>query len=99
MLAIKLKPIGKKHQKHYRLVVMEKKSKLAGSAVDNLGWVNPREKTAEIEKEKALEWIKRGAQPTASVTNLLIKKGILRGEKIAVHAKSKKKEATEAPQG
>lgn len=85
MLAIKLKPIGKKHQKHFRIVVAEKKSKLVGSAVENLGWLNPHEKTALIDKEKTLEWLRKGAKPTASVTNLLIKKGIIKGKKTAVH--------------
>src|SRR3989344_5071524 len=97
MLAIKLKPIGKKHQKHFQLVVAEKKSKLIGRVVENLGWINPHEKTSSIEKERALEWIKKGAQPTASARNFLIKKGIVRGKKIAVHAKSKKEEVAEAP--
>ena len=94
MLAIKFKKTGKKGQKHLRIVIAEKRSKLDGRAIDDLGWVNPHEKTANVDKEKVLRWIEKGAQPTASVRNLLIKKGILRGKKIAVHAKSKKQEET-----
>ena len=94
MLKIKFKKTGKKGQKHLRLVVAEKRSKLDGRNVDDLGWINPHEKTANFDKEKALYWIEKGAKPTASVMNLLIKKGVVKGKKIAVHAKSKKQEET-----
>jgi ribosomal protein S16 len=46
----------------------------------------------ELKKEKILEWISKGAQPTSSVHNLLIKQNIIEGKKIAMHNKAKKKE-------
>jgi small subunit ribosomal protein S16 len=91
MLAIKLKPVGKKHQKTYRVVVAEKRSKLDGRFVADLGWVNPHADTHHIDGEKVTEWIKNGAQPTPSVHNLLVKAGIINAPKIPVHSVAKKK--------
>lgn len=89
MLAIKLRPTGKKHQRHFRLVVAEKKSKLGGAYVEDLGWLNPHENTFELRKEKVLLWLGRGAKPTPTVHNFLVKKGVLRGKKIPVHGRPK----------
>ncbi|MAF79513.1 30S ribosomal protein S16 [bacterium] len=92
MLRIKFRKTGKKHQKYLRLVVMEKRSKLGGKFVDDLGWTNPHEKTQEVDKEKVLHWIERGAKPTDTVHNFLVKQGVVKGPKIAVHNIKKKKE-------
>ena len=94
MLSIKLRPIGKKKQVSYRISVMPKRSKLRGKFVDDLGWYNPHTNLFKVEKERALAWLQKGAQPTDSVHNIFVAAGIKEGEKKAVHAKSKK----EAPQ-
>ena len=90
MLAIKFKRIGKKHQGSFRVVVMEKRSKLQGRFTEDLGWVNPRTDKFEMDKKRAEYWLKVGAQPTATVYNLLVKAGVISGKKIPVHKKSKK---------
>jgi len=92
MLAIKLKRIGKKGQATYRIVVAEKRSKMTGKFTDDLGWWNPHQNKSVIASEKALDWMKKGAQPTATVHNILVKKGILKTEKIELHKKPVKKE-------
>ena len=97
MLAIKLKLAGKKHQRMFRVVVAEKKSKLQGRYVDDLGFWNPHINKHSLDKEKTQKWIKSGAQPTAGVFNLLVKEGIIKGPKIPVHKKSKKPEEATAP--
>lgn len=89
MLAIKLKRIGKKHQASFRVVVMEKRSKLQGRFIEDLGWANPRTNERQVDATRATHWLKVGAQPTATAWNLLVKAGIVRGKKIAVHGKSK----------
>ncbi len=101
MLSIKLRPIGKKKQISYRVVVMPKRSKLQGKFVDDLGWYNPHTNLFKIEKERATAWLQKGAQPTDSVHNILVAAGVKEGEKKAVHAKSKKEKAPQenaAPQ-
>lgn len=90
MLAIKLKRIGKKHQASFRVVVMEKRSKLQGRFIEDLGWANPRTDERQVDAERASYWMKVGAKPTDTAWNLLVKAGVVRGKKIAVHRKSKK---------
>lgn len=89
MLAIKLKRTGKKHQAHFRVVVAEKKSKMTGRSVDDIGWYNPHSKEHKINAEKAILWIKNGAVPTDSTHNLLVKTGIIKKAKIPVHGTKK----------
>ncbi len=92
MLAIKFKRIGKKHQASFRIVVAEKRSKLQGRFVEDLGWFNPSSDDFKINNERANYWIKIGAKPTDSVHNLLIRGGAIKAKKIAVHSKAKSKE-------
>ncbi len=89
MLAIKLQRIGKKHQPSYRVVVQEKREKLNGRSVEDVGWYNPLLDKSEYKKERILHWIKIGAQPTDTVWNLFVTAGILEGKKIAKHKKSR----------
>lgn len=89
MLAIKLKRIGKKHQPSFRVVVAEKRSKLGGRYVEDIGWFNPKTDEFNVKKERVAHWLKNGAQPTDTVHNLLIKSGVITGSKIPVHKKKK----------
>lgn len=92
MLAVKFKRIGKKKQASFRVVVAEKKSKLRGKPVEDLGWLNPRSREHAVNKERVLHWLKVGAKATPSVHNFLVKSGIIKGKKIPVHKKTKKNE-------
>ena len=93
---LKLKRIGKKHQASFRLVVDEKRHKMVGTNVEDLGWYNPRADKFEFKKERVEHWMKVGAKPTDTVHNLLVTAGILSGKKIAVHKQPKKKEGEKA---
>ena len=64
MLAIKLTPIGKKHQRYYRIVVMPTRSKLTGTPVAYLG--TPE----KFDLAAIKDWIKKGAQPSLRVRQL-----------------------------
>ena len=92
MLMLKLKRIGKKHQASFRLVVDEKRHKLFGKNVEDLGWYNPNTNKSEFKKERIEYWMKTGAKVTDTVHNLLVNAGIIGGKKIAVHKQPKKKE-------
>jgi len=105
MLAIKLRPVGKKKQRSFRIVVMEKRSKLVGKFIEDLGWYNPHTNESRVNNDRISYWIEKGAQPTDSIHNILVTKKAIEGSKIAVHAKNKKapapepaKEAQETPQ-
>ena len=75
MVKIKLVRIGRKAQPDYRIVVIEEREKRNGRYTDNLGHYNPaREpKVLVLDKTKYEAWIKKGAQPTLSVANLVKK--------------------------
>lgn len=92
MLAIKFQRIGKKHQPGYRLVVAEKKSKLGGPPVEQIGFYNPATKEATLNNERAKYWLGVGAKPTVTIHNLLIKQGVISGPKIKLKMPAKKVE-------
>ena len=97
MLVLKFRRVGKKHQAGFRIVVDEKRSKLLGKNLEDLGWYNPHDKKYELNTERILYWLKTGAQPTPTTHNLLVKAGVIKGDKIAVHKYVKKAEEVVTP--
>ena len=95
MLAIKLKRIGKKKQATFRVIVAEKREKMRGLYAEDIGYWNPHINKYEIKGDRVNYWIEKGAQPTDSVHNLLIKAGIIKGIKKPVHHASKDQKNTE----
>ena len=77
-------------------MVQEKREKLDGRVLEDLGWYNNRTDKFELNKERVAHWLKMGAQKTDTVHNLLITAGIIEGKKIAVHKKPKVKEGEAA---
>ena len=76
---IRLKRTGMKKAPSYRVVVADARSPRDGRIIENIGWYNPRVEPSaiNIDKEKALDWLKKGAQPTESVLSLLQRAGIV----------------------
>jgi len=76
---IRLKRVGKTKAPSYRVVVADSRSPRDGRIIENIGWYNPlvEPSAIHIDEEKALGWLKNGAQPTDSVTSLLKRAGIL----------------------
>ena len=79
MLKIRLRRTGARNQPSYRVVVADSRAARDGAFVDHLGHYNPRTEppTLAIDEEKALKWIRQGAQPTDSVKQLLKTLGTL----------------------
>ncbi|HET8842897.1 MAG TPA: 30S ribosomal protein S16 [Ktedonobacteraceae bacterium] len=75
---IRLKRVGKKKAPSYRVVVADSRSPRDGRIIENIGWYNPlvEPSAIHIDEEKALGWLKNGAQPTDSVASLLKRSGI-----------------------
>ncbi len=88
MLAIKLRIVGKKHARSFRMVVQEKKSKLQGKFIDDLGWYNPHTKNSVINMERVELWLSQGAKPTATAGRVLVKARSKVAGKIPVSVKS-----------
>jgi small subunit ribosomal protein S16 len=71
MLKIKLSPRGKKHQRTFRIVIQEVKTKLNGTFIDDLGFYTPQTKTINVDQVKLEKWQKNGAQLTLGVDKIL----------------------------
>ena len=90
MLSLRFTQIGKTHQKVYRLVVQEKKSKLNGGSIAYIGVWDPRLKKGDFKAEEIKKYIKNGAEVSDSVWNLLISQKVIEGEKRKIKIKAKK---------
>ncbi len=75
---LRLKRMGKKKQPIYKVVAADSRSPRDGKFLEAIGSYNPlREPHAvEIKEDRALYWLKVGAQPTDTVKSLLRQKGI-----------------------
>lgn len=95
---IKLQRVGAKNQPKYRVVIQEAREKLGGKVVEILGTYNPLEEPSifQVNKDKVLDWIKKGAQPTEKVRILLGKAGVMPPVDLAALPKRKKKGEQEA---
>lgn len=71
MLKIRLKRLGAKKAPAYRIIVINSTTKREGKPIQELGHYNPKTKVMKLDKETALEWIKKGAQPTETVQFLI----------------------------
>jgi len=87
-LKIRLRRMGRKKAPTYRIVVAESSMPRDGRFVANLGHYNPRTEPATlvVDREKALYWIGKGAQPTDTVVSLLRKAGMAAPEPTVVEA-------------
>jgi small subunit ribosomal protein S16 len=83
MLKIRLQRVGRKHEPSFRVVLTDSKnSTRSGRFAEILGIYDPRKITESLKIDRIKHWLSVGALPTATVHNLLVKKGIVRGKKI-----------------
>jgi len=88
MLMIRLQRIGRKNDPAFRVLVLEKTSSpKAGTYTDLLGTYNPKTKAFTMAEDRLKEWIKKGAQVSPSLNNILVAKGIIEGKKVQVISK------------
>ena len=75
---IRLQRHGRKKRPFYRLVAADARSQRDGRFIERLGHYNPLTDTAEIfiNEEKALKWLRSGAQASDTAKSLLTKVGI-----------------------
>ena len=79
MVKIRLRRVGAKKKPSYRLVVADARAPRNGAFITIIGHYNPLTdpETIVIDGEKALTWLRQGAQPTATAARLLAKAGII----------------------
>jgi len=75
---IRLKRMGAKKRPFYRLVVADSRAARDGRFIDQLGYYNPIAEPAQIvvDEGRALEWLRKGAQPSDTARALLVKAGV-----------------------
>jgi small subunit ribosomal protein S16 len=75
---IRLMRVGKKKQPTYRVVVADERSPRDGRIIETIGHYGPRAEPSvvDIDGEKALEWLRKGAQPSEAVQKLLTTTGV-----------------------
>lgn len=71
MLKLRLKRLGCKKDPKYRIIVINSTTKREGKPVEELGYYHPKTKVMLLNKESALAWVAKGAQPTDTVKYLI----------------------------
>jgi small subunit ribosomal protein S16 len=78
VVKIRLMRMGKRKQPYFRVVVADSRSPRDGRFIENIGKYHPRAHPSviDIDEERALHWLRNGAQPSDPVRVLLQKAGI-----------------------
>jgi small subunit ribosomal protein S16 len=76
---IRLQRHGSKKRPFYFIVVADARSPRDGKFIQKLGTYNPLTvpATIQVDRQKALDWLHKGAQPTDTVRRILSFKGVL----------------------
>lgn len=75
---IRLQRKGKKKKPFYHIVIADSRSPRDGRFIEKIGTYNPLTvpATIDIDRDKAYEWMNKGAQPTETVRAILRFKGL-----------------------
>lgn len=70
---MRLHRVGAKHQPSYRIVITPALSPRDGSYLDQVGFYDPitEPATIRIDNDKAIDWLRKGVEPTHRVARLL----------------------------
>lgn len=69
---IRLSRVGKRKKPYYRIIVTDERSPRDGKFIENIGTYDPKTdpSTIDLDKDKALDWLKKGAQPSNTVKKI-----------------------------
>lgn len=85
MLKIKLQRVGRKHDPSYRVVVTDRRTgPKSNKHVAIVGNYDNIRKAVNLKADEIKDWISKGAEPTETVHNILVKEKIIEGKKINV---------------
>jgi small subunit ribosomal protein S16 len=75
----RLARFGTKKRPFYRIVVADSRAPRDGRFIENVGTYDPLQSPEKIvlDREKIIEWYRKGARPTETVQNIFKKEGIL----------------------
>lgn len=76
---IRLQRKGRKKAPFYHIVIADARAPRDGRFIEKIGIYNPITKpaTVEIDRDKAFEWLMKGAQPTDTIRAIMRYKGVL----------------------
>ena len=99
---LRLMRMGKKKQPMYRVVVMDQRAPRDGRYIEQIGRYDARQDPSivEIDNERAVDWLSKGAQPSETVEKLLNIAGAMNTMKIqsgGIHVVGVEKEPAPAP--
>jgi small subunit ribosomal protein S16 len=71
--------MGNTNRPFYRIVAIDSRMRRDGRCIEELGWYDPlkRPKAAHLEEASLLDWLRRGAQPSETVRELMREQGLL----------------------
>lgn len=76
MVKIRLRRTGRNAYATYRIVVSDSRRTPHAAALEELGHYNPNTDELVFNEEAAMEWLRKGAQPSDTVRALFRKKGL-----------------------
>jgi len=76
--SMRLMRFGGKKSPYYRIVIADRRSSRDGKFIEQVGTYDPKKDPVEVrfKEEKAIQWLRKGVQPTPTVRQLLIRSGI-----------------------
>ena len=79
MVKLRLRRMGRKKMPIYKIVAADSRSRRDGRFIESVGQYDPNFHPAKVDvnENRALYWLKNGAQPTLTVRNLLSGKGLM----------------------
>lgn len=79
MVRLRLKRMGAINKPFYRIVAVDARKKRDGKYLEALGYYDPKTNpfTLKLDIDKAINWLKVGAQPSETVKSLFRKAGVL----------------------
>ena len=79
MVKIRLARMGRKKRPFYRILVSDARAPRDSGFIEKLGFYDPlpTKQVVQIDVDKAIEWLAKGAQPTDTVRSLLSRQGVL----------------------
>lgn len=81
MVKIRLTRTGRAHDAHFRIIVADSRRARDGKFIEIIGRYHPTQKADAqlfLDNERALYWLRCGAQPTDTVRSLLRRKGVMK---------------------
>jgi small subunit ribosomal protein S16 len=99
LVKIRLKRMGTTKRPVYRLVVADSRSPRDGRFIESIGFYDPLPNPAvvSIDADRVQLWLRRGARPSDSARQLLVKEGILAARPFKITPRAEAAEPEKAP--